>query len=56
MESGWTGEQSWREGLTLRKYAGLEEGFVFKHLILICFTQQTEMLSFLKDFLFPSRD
>lgn len=55
-ESCWTEEQSWRERLVLRKYAGLEEGFVFKHLILICFTQQTEMLSFLKDFLFPSRD
>lgn len=40
----------------LRKYAGLEEGFVLKHLILICFTQQAEMLSFLQDFLFPSRD
>lgn len=45
-ESCWIEEQSWREGLVLQKYAGLEEGFVFKHLILICFTQQTEMLSF----------
>lgn len=55
-ESCWTAEQSLREGLMLRKYVGLVEGFVFKHLILICFTQQTEVLSFLKDVLFPSRD
>lgn len=56
-ESRWTGDQSWREGLVLWKYAELEEGFFFfKHLILICFTQQTEMFSFLKDFIFCSRD
>ena len=55
-ESCWAGEQSGREGLVQWKYAGLEEGFVFKHLILICFTQQTEILSFFQDFHFSSRD